>query len=169
MNLLPPILALDGPHSDDFYLSVPHRKGRARSALPYVRTAPVWIKQSADDLVKTICEYSRKGMTASQIGVRLRDQHGIPQVRQVTGKLILKVLKANNLAPEIPEDLYFLIKTAVSIRKHLRGNRKDKNAKYRLILCESRIHRISRYYKRSKVLPPSWKYNWRTAPTLVSG
>lgn len=87
----------------------------------------------------------------------------------MTGKRILRVLKQNELAPEIPEDLYFLIKTAVSIRKHMRTNRKDKNAKYRLILLESRIHRISRYYKRSKVLPSSWKYNWRTAPTLVAG
>ena len=108
-------------------------------------------------------------MTPSQIGVRLRDQHGIPQVFQVTGRRILRVLKQKGLAPEIPEDLYFLIKTAVNIRKHMRTNRKDKNAKYRLILIESRIHRISRYYKRSKRLPPTWKYNWRTAPTLVSG
>eukprot|EP01083_Nonionella_stella_P034524 94474_1 len=143
-------------------------KGRARSSLPYVRTAPVWIKQSSDELIDTISQYSKKGMTPSQIGVRLRDQHGIPQVFQVTGKRILRILKQKNLAPEIPEDLYFLIKTAVNIRKHQRTNRKDKNAKYRLILIESRIHRISRYYKRSKRLPPTWKYNWRTAPTLVS-
>jgi hypothetical protein len=30
------------------------------------------------------------------------------------------------LAPEIPEDLYHLIKKAVSVRKHLERNRKDK-------------------------------------------
>ena len=145
-----------------------NRKGRARSSLPYVRTAPVWIKQTPEELTDTICQYSKKGMTPSAIGVRLRDQHGIPQVFQVCGKRILKILKEKGLAPEIPEDLYFLIKTAVSIRKHMRTNRKDKNAKYRLILIESRIHRISRYYKRCKKLPPTWKYNWRTAPTLVS-
>ena len=148
---------------DDLY-----RKGIARSSLPYVRTAPVWIKQTPAELVETICQYNRKGMTPSQIGVRLRDQHGIPQVFQVTGQRILRILKNNGLRPEIPEDLYYLIKTAVSIRKHLRSNRKDRNGKYRLILIESRIHRISRYYKRSKQLPPTWKYNWRTAPTLVS-
>eukprot|EP00951_Prasinocladus_malaysianus_P018695 scaffold149892_cov28-Prasinocladus_malaysianus.AAC.2 len=51
------------------------------------------------------------------------------------------------LAPEIPEDLYYLIKKAVSMRKHLDRFRKDKDGKFRLILVESRIHRLARYYK----------------------
>ena len=51
------------------------------------------------------------------------------------------------LAPEIPEDLYFLIKKAVSMRKHLDRFRKDRDTKFRLILVESRIHRLARYYK----------------------
>ena len=29
--------------------------------------------------------------------------------------------------------------------------------KFHLILVESRIHRLARYYKRSKKLPPNWK------------
>src|SRR5688572_10023220 len=62
------------------------------------------------------------------------------------------------LAPEIPEDLYHLIKKAVSVRKHLERNRKDKDSKYRLILIESRIHRLARYYKTAKKLPAVWKY-----------
>jgi ribosomal protein S15P/S13E len=33
------------------------------------------------------------------------------------------------LAPEIPEDLYMLIKKAVAVRKHLGTNRKDKDSK----------------------------------------
>uniref|UniRef100_A0A2N9F6L0 Ribosomal protein S13/S15 N-terminal domain-containing protein n=1 Tax=Fagus sylvatica TaxID=28930 RepID=A0A2N9F6L0_FAGSY len=63
-----------------------------------------------------------------------------------------------SLAPEIPEDLYHLIKKAVSIRKHLERNRKDKDSKFRLILVESRIQRLARYYKKTKKLPPVWKY-----------
>ena len=56
-------------------------------------------------------------------------------------------MKGLGLAPEIPEDLYHLIKKAVSMRKHLELNRKDKDGKFRLILVESRIHRLARYYK----------------------
>jgi small subunit ribosomal protein S13e len=95
----------------------------------------------------TICKLARKGMTPSQIGVLLRDSNGIPQITTVTGSKVLRILKASGLAPEIPEDLYHLIKKAVSMRKHLERSRKDKDAKFRLILVESRIHRLARYYK----------------------
>ncbi|XP_050946566.1 40S ribosomal protein S13-like [Cucumis melo] len=91
------------------------------------------------------------------IGVILRDSHGTAQVKSVTGNKILRILKAHGLAPEIPEDLYHLIKKAVSIRKHLERNMKDKDSKFRLILVESRIHRLARYYKKTKKLPPVWK------------
>ena len=46
------------------------------------------------------------------------------QVRFVTGSKILRILKAKSLAPAIPEDLYHLVKKAVSIRRHLERNRK---------------------------------------------
>ncbi|KAK4384246.1 40S ribosomal protein S13 [Sesamum angolense] len=99
-----------------------------------------------------ICKFAKKGLTPSQIGVILRDSHGIAQVKSVTGSKILRILKAHGLAPEIPEDLYHLIKKAVAIRKHLERNRKDKDSKFRLILVESRIHRLARYYKKTKKL-----------------
>lgn len=76
----------------------------------------------------------------------------------VTGNKILRILKSKGLAPELPEDLYMLIKKAVSVRKHLDRNRKDKDAKFRLILIESRIHRLARYYKTAKRIPANWKY-----------
>jgi len=60
-------------------------------------------------------------------------------------------------APSIPEDLYNLIKKAVSIRKHLEKNRKDKDSKFRLILVEARIHRLTRYYRKTQKLPPNWR------------
>jgi small subunit ribosomal protein S13e len=60
-------------------------------------------------------------------------------------------------APEIPEDIYCLIKKAVNIRRHLEKCRKDKDAKHRIILIESRIHRLARYYRRTQRLPNKWK------------
>jgi small subunit ribosomal protein S13e len=72
------------------------------------------------------------------------------------------------MAPEIPEDLYHLIKKAVAMRKHLEKNRKDKDSKFHLILVESRIHRLARYYRRSKQLPASWKYQSASAAAIVS-
>lgn len=72
------------------------------------------------------------------------------------------------LAPQIPEDLWHLVKKAVAVRKHLETNRKDKDSKFRLILIESRIHRLARYYKSKQQIPPSFKYDSATASTLIA-
>ncbi|KAF3675381.1 40S ribosomal protein S13 [Capsicum annuum] len=101
------------------------------------------VKISAPDVEDNICKFAKKGLTPSQIG-------------------------AHRLAPEIPEDLYHLIKKVVAIRKHLERNRKDKDSKFRLILVENRIHCLTRYYKKTKKLPPVWKYGSTTASTLVA-
>lgn len=132
-------------------------KGIARRALPYRRSSPSWCKSTAQGVSDQICKLAKKGLPPSQIGVLLRDQHGVPQVKSITGSKILRILKSNGLAPEIPEDLYCLIKKAVSVRKHLERNRKDKDSKFRLILIESRVHRLARYYKTAGKLPPNWK------------
>eukprot|EP00300_Choanocystis_sp_HF-7_P030014 c38757_g1_i1.p1 GENE.c38757_g1_i1~~c38757_g1_i1.p1 ORF type:complete len:161 (-),score=31.20 c38757_g1_i1:37-519(-) len=140
-------------------------KGISKSALPY--KTPSWLKISAADVSDQICRLAKKGLTPSQIGVSLRDSQGVAHVKSVTGTKILRILKANGFAPELPEDLYHLIKKAVSVRKHLERSRQDKDAKFHLILIEARIHRVSRYYKESKQLPPNWKYDSATAAALV--
>merc|ERR1712058_78879 len=142
-------------------------KGISQSALPYRRSVPTWMKMSSEEASEQIFKLAKKGLTPSQIGVILRDSHGVAQVRFIIGNKILRILKSKGLAPDLPEDIYFLIKKAVSIRKHLERNRKDKDAKFRLILVESRIHRLARYYKTKGVLPPTWKYGSSTASTLV--
>lgn len=73
---------------------VRHRKGIARRSLPYKRSAPSWVKQSASDCVKEICAMAKKGFTPSQIGVVLRDSHGIPQVKMVAGNKIVRILRS---------------------------------------------------------------------------
>jgi len=42
-----------------------------------------------------VCKLAKNGMTPSQIGVILRDSHGIAQVKTVTGQKILRLLKRN--------------------------------------------------------------------------
>ena len=62
------------------------------------------------NLTYRVAKLARKGHTPTQIGTILRDQQGIGQVKFVTGKKILRILRTIGLAPEIPEDLYHLIK-----------------------------------------------------------
>jgi len=143
-------------------------KGISSSALPYSRAAPSWSKTTPEEVCDQIFKLARKGLTPSQIGVQLRDSQGIPHVKTITGNKILRILKSNGLAPSIPEDLWHLVKKAVAVRKHLETNRKDKDSKFRLILIESRIHRLARYYKTRQQLPPTFKYDAATASTLVA-
>jgi len=136
--------------------------------LNLVRFLLQWQKLTADEVKDTIYKLSKKGLTPSQIGVILRDSHGVNQIKHLTGTKILRILRAKGLASKIPEDLYHLIKKAVAIRKHLEKNRQDKDSKYRLILIESRVHKLARYYKTKTVLPPNWKYESATASALVA-
>lgn len=62
-------------------------KGISGSAIPYSRQPPAWLKTTPDAVVDQICKLARKGTTPSQIGVILRDSHGIAQVKIVTGML----------------------------------------------------------------------------------
>lgn len=70
-------------------------KGVSGRALPWKRTAPSWTRTTADETVQQICSLSKKGLTPSQIGVILRDSHGVGQTRAVTGNKVLRILKAN--------------------------------------------------------------------------
>lgn len=62
-------------------------KGTSGSAIPYSRQPPSWLKATPEQVTEQICRLARKGTTPSQIGVILRDSHGIAQVKVVTGKL----------------------------------------------------------------------------------
>ena len=78
-------------------------KGLSSSALPYKRSAPSWCKTSPQDVIEQISKLARKGMTPSSIGVLLRDQSGVPQVREAgAGKQLLCLhasMQASSPAP----------------------------------------------------------------------
>ena len=69
-------------------------KGISQSALPYRRTPPSWQKNTPAQVADLITQNAKKGYTPSQIGVLLRDSHGIGRVKNVTGNTVLRILKA---------------------------------------------------------------------------
>jgi small subunit ribosomal protein S13e len=60
-------------------------KGISASAIPYSRSVPTWFKSTPEQVEDNICKLAKKGATPSQIGVVLRDSHGVAQVKVVTG------------------------------------------------------------------------------------
>ena len=133
-------------------------KGRSHPIRPVGKRAPGWCKYQPDEVVALVVKLAREGNPPSKIGVILRDQYGIPLVKLITGKSVTEILKENGLAPKMPEDLENLLRRAARITAHLQKNRKDKHNKRALQLTESKIHRLSEYYKKRRVLPPNWKY-----------
>lgn len=97
-------------------------------------------------------------MSPSEVGLRLRDVHGIPLVKPVLGKSVTSVLSENNLKSDMPEDLEKLVRKALGLQKHLRVHNSDHRNVRSLELIESKIHRLSKYYKLEGKIPKNWKY-----------
>jgi small subunit ribosomal protein S15 len=143
------------------------KRGKSSSTRPYVTKNPKWVKHKPKEVEDLVARYSKEGMSSAMIGLRLRDQHGVPNVRLATGKSITQILGDNKLAPPLPEDLANLMRKAVQLNAHLKSNPKDLHNKRGLHLIESKIRRISKYYIKTGVMPEDWKYSIDTAELQV--
>ncbi|MFW9897976.1 MAG: 30S ribosomal protein S15 [Candidatus Thorarchaeota archaeon] len=144
------------------------KKGKSGSTRPPRLEKPVWVERSAEEVENLVIKLARKGFSKSMIGIILRDSYGIPLIKVVTGKKISQILEENEIEFALPEDLTNLVKKALNLRKHLDSNHKDLEGKKGLQRTESKIYRLIRYYKKTKVLPESFKYEPEKIRTLVA-
>ena len=135
-----------------------HRHGKSHSIRPVTIRAPSWISQSPKEVEELVIKYAKDGLTPSQIGIKLRDQHSIPLVKPITKKSVGEILKENDLIPEMPEDLENIVKKAVGLQKHLKANKGDRRNVRSLELIEAKVHRLAVYYKKIGQIPKNWKY-----------
>jgi len=142
--------------------------GSSRSRPPMVTKAPEWSDVSKEELEKTIMKLHDTGMSPSRIGLTLRDQYGVPNVKLVIGNSITGFLRDNNALADIPEDLTNLMRKALHVRKHIKANKKDVHNKRALQLTENKIRRMVKYYHDSGRLAPEWTYSPETAEILIS-
>ena len=143
------------------------KKGKSSSNKPYTPEPPGWVTTKSKEVERTVLRLSDEGMSTSQIGMKLRDQFGVPNVKLCTGKSITTILSEHKRAPKLPEDLRNLMKKAVNMDEHLRENHKDTHNKRALALTEAKIRRLVRYYKTKGVLEPDWEYKLSAAKLLV--
>ena len=142
-------------------------KGKAGSKKPVKKAAPLWLRYKPKEIELLIVKLAKEGNSPSQIGIVLRDSYGVSDARVVLKKRISEVLTEKKLLTEVPEDLTAMIKKVVVIRKHLESNRHDETARRGLILSESKIKRLVKYYKRSGRLASEWKYDITKAGLLT--
>ena len=135
------------------------RRGKSGSSRPFVSEAPEWSNTDVKEVTSLIVELGKAGHSTSEIGIILRDQHSVPNARLVVGKRIGAVLAENDIGGTYPEDLMNLMRQAVGIINHLgSGNHKDLHNKRALEITESKIRRLSNYYKSEGKLPSDWRY-----------
>jgi small subunit ribosomal protein S15 len=125
------------------------------------------MKRDSRWVENTVADLAKAGHSPSMIGLILRDQYGVPLVKVVTGKPVTQILRDTSLQRRVPEDLRSLIAKAAAMQRHLEANKTDFVTKRRLQLVESKIHRLSRYYRRRRVLPMDWKYSVDQAAILL--
>lgn len=142
-------------------------RGKSGSTKPSNPTKPTWLTQSPKETELLVVKYAKEGKSASQIGVLLRDEYGIPSVTLVTGKPVAQILTEKDLQPVIPEDIMALITKVVKVKKHMDENGKDMTAIRGLRLTESKINRLVKYYKSIGRLPPDWSYDPERIKLLI--
>ncbi len=135
-----------------------HRHGKSQQTRPSSKSAPTWVTMDPAALKATILKLAKEGKTPSQIGVELRDEHGIPLVRPIMGKTITKVLIEGKASPKMPPDLQNLIDRAKRVQNHLQAHTGDRKNVHSLELIEAKIYRLSKYYKEKGLIPSDFKY-----------
>lgn len=136
------------------------KRGRASSRRPAVRENPSWVQMQPAEVKEAALKLAREGKSQALIGLILRDQYGVPDIKLLTGKKLSEIIKEGGMAPQIPDDLNSLILKARNVSRHLRDNKKDYSNNRGLQLIESKIRRLTKYYKREGIIPANWTYSF---------
>ena len=135
------------------------KHGKSGSKKPIRKKSPSWVRYKKAEIEALILKIAKEGKSSAEIGLILRDEYGIPNVREIINKRITQIMKEKKIYPELPEDMMNLMKRAYKIKTHLDEHKHDPSAIRGLELTESKIRRLGKYYKKKKVLPSDWKYN----------
>ena len=132
--------------------------GSSGSSKPVEKNNPDWVEFGEDEIIEIILELREEGLQPAQIGLRLRDEYGVPSVKQATGKKLTEILEEEDKAPEIPEDLNNLVEKAESIQSHVDENPTDEQANRQLELTKAKVRKVADYHRENGNIPEDWEY-----------
>ena len=127
-------------------------KGKSGSTRP-VNADLSLVSLKKEEVESLIIKLASDDVKPSMIGLVLRDKYAVPSVKAVCGKSIGKILEEKKLSLNVPEDLASLVERAKKLKKHLEFNSRDVHNKRGLLLVESKIRRLSAYYKKTGKIP----------------
>lgn len=144
------------------------KKGKSSSKRPFLTENPSWVPLKAAEIEELIVKLAADGSNSAMIGLILRDQHGVPDVKLATGKTVTQIMRERGVMQKLPEDLGALLKKVIGLDAYLKANPRDLHNRRNLHLLEAKIRRLERYYKNKGVLPESWKYSLDRAELELS-
>ncbi|MFQ5883560.1 MAG: 30S ribosomal protein S15 [Thermoplasmata archaeon] len=135
------------------------KKGKSSSKKPHLTESPQWVTMKPKEIEDLIVKLYNEGNTPAMIGLVLRDQYAVPNIKLATGRSVVSILKENGIEAKFPEDLTNLMRKAVNLHSFLKDNPRDKHNRRGVHLIEAKIRRLAKYYKATGVLPQDWNYS----------
>ena len=87
---------------------------------------PNWIKMKPAELEKLVIDLGKAGKNPAEIGMILRDQHGIPKAK-LLGKKIAVILKENKVAYQTEKEA--MAASIDNVKKHIAQHKHDYTSK----------------------------------------
>tara|TARA_Y100000034_G_scaffold79909_1_gene95912 strand:+ start:329 stop:676 length:348 start_codon:yes stop_codon:yes gene_type:complete len=101
---------------------------------------PIWLKYSKSEVEAIILKLAGKGLTAEKIGLTLRDQYGIPNVK-LFGLKIKDVLGDKFKEPTTIN----LDNKLQKIIEHVKKNKQDKKTGRALMITKAKLKKRTEY------------------------
>lgn len=102
---------------------------------------PNWLRTKSADLEKTIVDLAKEGKSLAEIGLVLRDKHGIPKSK-LLGKRVSRILKEAKSTAKTEGDMFRA--KVLNLNDHIGKHKHDKKAKRSLIKHGWIIHKLDK-------------------------
>ncbi|MFH1425426.1 MAG: hypothetical protein ABIG28_01705 [archaeon] len=102
---------------------------------------PSWVKMKSSDLENLVVGYAKEGKSLGQIGLLLRDKHGIPKTK-LLGKRIIDIL--NDKGVEFKGEKQIAGERVQKLKNHIAKNKHDHPASRALTKELWVLHRMAK-------------------------
>ena len=86
---------------------------------------PSWVPLNATEIEDLVEKFTKEGVSPAMIGMILRDQYAVPNVKLATGKTVTEIQAARGVKADLPADLSQLMVRAINLNTHLKANPKE--------------------------------------------
>ncbi len=146
------------------------KHGKAKSRKPALDAVSIPADAPSKEQIEAlIIQYAKQGIDPALIGEKLKKEHNVPYVKHMLGERLTAFLDRSGYKGVVPSDLLILMKKAVKMHEHMERNKQDQHNKTTLHRIESKIWRLTRYYRAEGKLPKDWKYDPKEAALLIKG